>query len=116
MAFLVPEEISKSDTRQLAGELIDRLPETQLSRLVRFLETTADPVAAALANAPLEAEGDQRRGREGRSRGPRVAPVTGKSAYRRSSGVHAMPSSGPTYSALGRINRLFAYCSSTCAV
>lgn len=45
-----------SDTRQLAHALIDRLPETQLSGLVRFLETIVDPAAAALANAPLEDE------------------------------------------------------------
>ncbi|HZU26762.1 MAG TPA: hypothetical protein VFA04_14650 [Bryobacteraceae bacterium] len=45
-----------SDTRQIAHELIDRLPETQLSGLVHFLETIVDPVAVALANAPLEDE------------------------------------------------------------
>jgi len=45
-----------SDTRQLAHDLIARLPETQLSGLVRLLETIVDPVAAALANAPLEDE------------------------------------------------------------
>lgn len=45
-----------SDTRQLAHQLIDRLPEAQLSGLVRFLETIVDPVVAALANAPLEDE------------------------------------------------------------
>ncbi len=45
-----------TDTRQLAHQLIDRLPETQLSGLVRFLETIVDPVDAVLANAPLEDE------------------------------------------------------------
>lgn len=45
-----------SDTRQRAHELIDRLPETQLSGLVRFLETIVDPVQAALVNAPVEDE------------------------------------------------------------
>lgn len=45
-----------SDTRQLAHTLIDRLPEVQLSSLVRFLETIVDPAGAALANAPLEDE------------------------------------------------------------
>lgn len=45
-----------SDTRQLAHDLIDRLPEMQLSGLVRFLETIVDPVAAALASAPVEDE------------------------------------------------------------
>lgn len=45
-----------SDTRQHAHHLIDRLPETQLSGLVQFLETIIDPVAAALRNAPLDDE------------------------------------------------------------
>jgi len=44
------------DTRQLAHQLIDRLPEAQLSGLVRFLETIINPVTAALRNAPLEDE------------------------------------------------------------
>lgn len=33
-----------SDTRQQAHLLIDRLPEAQLSGLVRFLETIVDPI------------------------------------------------------------------------
>lgn len=45
-----------SDTRQHAHQLIDRLPETQLSGLVQFLETIVDPVATALRNAPLDDE------------------------------------------------------------
>lgn len=45
-----------TETRELAHELIDRLPETQLSGLVRFLETIVDPVANALRNAPLDDE------------------------------------------------------------
>ncbi len=45
-----------TDTRELAHQLIDRLPETQLSGLVQFLETILDPVAAALRNAPLDDE------------------------------------------------------------
>ncbi len=36
--------------------------------------------------------------------------------YRRSSGVNGCGCSGPTYSARGRMSRLFAYCSSTWAV
>ena len=36
-----------TDTRELAHQLIDRLPETQLSGLVQFLETIVDPVATA---------------------------------------------------------------------
>jgi hypothetical protein len=42
--------------REHAHQLIDRLPETQLSALVGLLETIVDPVAAALRNAPLEDE------------------------------------------------------------
>lgn len=45
-----------NDTRQHAHQLIDRMPETQLSGLVQFLETIVDPVAAALRNAPLDDE------------------------------------------------------------
>ncbi len=45
-----------TDTRELAHQLIDRLPETQLSGLVQFLETIVDPVAAALRNAPVDDE------------------------------------------------------------
>jgi hypothetical protein len=43
-------------TRQHAHELIDQLPEAQLSGLVRFLETIVEPVSYALANAPLDDE------------------------------------------------------------
>jgi len=45
-----------SNTRQVAHGLIDRLPETQLSGLVQFLETIIDPMAASIANAPPEDE------------------------------------------------------------
>jgi hypothetical protein len=45
-----------SDTRQHAHQLIDRMPETQLSGLVQFLETIVDPVTTALRNAPLDDE------------------------------------------------------------
>ena len=45
-----------SDTRQHAHQLIDRIPEAQLSGLVQFLETIVDPVATALRNAPLDDE------------------------------------------------------------
>jgi hypothetical protein len=45
-----------SDPRQHAHQLIDRLPETQLSALVGLLETIIDPVAAALRNAPIDDE------------------------------------------------------------
>lgn len=53
-----------SDTRQHAHELIDRMPETQLSGLVQFLETIVDPVAAALQSA---AEDDEPESNEERS-------------------------------------------------
>ena len=45
-----------SDTRQHAHQLIDRMPETQLSGLVQFLETIVDPITTALRNAPLDDE------------------------------------------------------------
>jgi hypothetical protein len=45
-----------NDTREHAHHLIDRLPETQIEGLVRFLETIVDPAIAALRNAPLEDE------------------------------------------------------------
>ena len=44
------------NTRELAHQLIDQLPEKQLSGLLQFLETIVDPVAAALRNAPLDDE------------------------------------------------------------
>jgi hypothetical protein len=58
-------------TREPAHQLIDRLPETQLSALVGLLESIIDPVAAALRNAPLDnepvTEEDRRRLREGQA-------------------------------------------------
>jgi hypothetical protein len=45
-----------SDARQHAHELIDRMPETQLSALVGLLETIVDPVAVALRDAPIDDE------------------------------------------------------------
>jgi hypothetical protein len=42
--------------REHAHELIDRLPDAQLSALVGLLETIVDPVAAALRNAPEDDE------------------------------------------------------------
>jgi hypothetical protein len=45
-----------TDAREQAHQLIDRLPETQVSALVGLLETIVDPVAAALRNAPLDDE------------------------------------------------------------
>ena len=45
-----------SDTRQHAHQLIDCLPETQLSALVGLLESIVDPVATALRSAPVDDE------------------------------------------------------------
>ena len=45
-----------TDPRQQAHQLIDRLPETQISALIGLLETIVDPVAAALRNAPMDDE------------------------------------------------------------
>ena len=45
-----------SDARQHVHELIDRLPETQISALVGFLESIVDPNSATLLNAPLDDE------------------------------------------------------------
>jgi hypothetical protein len=45
-----------NETRQYAHQLIDRLPEAQLSGLVQFLETIIGPVTAALRNAPFDDE------------------------------------------------------------
>ncbi len=42
--------------REHAHELIDRLPDAQVSALVGLLETIIDPVAAALRNAPEDDE------------------------------------------------------------
>jgi hypothetical protein len=44
------------DTREQAHQLIDRLPETQLSALAGLLETIVDPVTAAVRNAPVDDE------------------------------------------------------------
>jgi hypothetical protein len=44
------------ETRQHAHELIDKLPEAQLSGLVQLLESIVDPVASALRSAPAEDE------------------------------------------------------------
>jgi hypothetical protein len=42
--------------RDHAHELIDRLPETQLSALIGLLETIVDPVATTLGNAQIDDE------------------------------------------------------------
>ena len=45
-----------TDPRRHAHQLIDRLPEAQLSTVVGLLQTIVDPVAAALSNAPMDDE------------------------------------------------------------
>ena len=45
-----------SDIRQHAHELIDGLPETQVSAAVGFLESIVDPDKATLRNAPFDDE------------------------------------------------------------
>ena len=45
-----------ADPRQQAHQLIDQLPQSQVSALVGLLETIVDPVAAALRNAPVDDE------------------------------------------------------------
>jgi len=45
-----------TDPRQHAHQLIDRMPETQLSALVGLMESIVDPVTAALRNAPVDDE------------------------------------------------------------
>ena len=44
------------NNREQAHELIDRLPESQVSALVALLESIVDPVTAALRSAPLDDE------------------------------------------------------------
>jgi hypothetical protein len=60
-----------SDTRQHVHELIDRLPPTQLSAVAGLLEAILDPVARALANAPVDdepaTEEDRQRFHEGQA-------------------------------------------------
>jgi len=50
--------------RDHAHDLIDRLPETQLSALVGLLETIVDPVATALRNAPIDDEPETKEERQ----------------------------------------------------
>jgi hypothetical protein len=45
-----------TEKKQHAHELIERLPPTQLSAVVGLLEAMLDPVARAVANAPMDDE------------------------------------------------------------
>ena len=43
-----------TDSREQAHQLIDRLPEPQVSALVGLLESIVDPVAGARRSAPID--------------------------------------------------------------
>jgi hypothetical protein len=45
-----------SDTRQRAHEVIDHIPESQLSTAIGLLEKILDPVTLTLLNAPIDDE------------------------------------------------------------
>lgn len=45
-----------SDTRQHAHEIIDHIPESQLSTAIGLLEKILDPISLALLNAPIDDE------------------------------------------------------------
>jgi hypothetical protein len=59
-----------TENREHAHQLIDCLPEAQLSALVGLLETIVDPAASALRNAPIddEAETEQEKQEVGEAR------------------------------------------------
>ena len=48
--------MSPAEQKQHAHELVDRLDAGQLNAVVRLLEVMTDPVAHAIANAPIEDE------------------------------------------------------------
>jgi len=48
--------MSPAEQKQHAHELVDRLDGGQLDAVVRLLEVMIDPVARAIANAPIEDE------------------------------------------------------------
>lgn len=48
--------MSHAEMKQHAYELIDRMAVSQVSAVVRLLETMLDPVAIALAKAPIDDE------------------------------------------------------------
>ena len=54
--MLEGEDFQMANARETAHQLIDRMPEAELSGLVTFLEGIVDPVASALRNAPLDDE------------------------------------------------------------
>jgi hypothetical protein len=54
-----------TDPRHQAHQLIDQLPEAQISALVGLLETIVDPVAAALRKAPMDDEPETEEEKQG---------------------------------------------------
>ncbi len=48
--------MSPAEQKQHAHELVDRLDTGQLNAVVRLLEVMTDPLARAIANAPIEDE------------------------------------------------------------
>jgi hypothetical protein len=57
-----------TEPREQAHQLINRLPETQVSALVGLLESFVDPVAVALRHAPIDDEpetGDEKQSAAG---------------------------------------------------
>jgi len=62
------QRLTMTEPREQAHQLIDRLPETQVSALVGLLKSIVDPVAAALRNAPIDDEpetGDEKQSAAG---------------------------------------------------
>lgn len=91
-----------SDTRQHAHPLIDRMPETQLTGLVQFLETIVDPVATAFRHAPLDDEPETVEEKAA----ARSASTMGLGSSRWRKGASALESGMPCI--LGQIARMAA--------
>jgi hypothetical protein len=52
------EQRTMADAKQRAHDLIDQITPTQLTAVVNLLESILDPVARAIANAPLDDEAE----------------------------------------------------------
>ena len=48
--------MSSDDPKELAHQLIERMPPTQVAAVVGLLEALLDPVSRAVANAPTDEE------------------------------------------------------------
>jgi len=48
--------MTKTEAKEHAHQLIDRLPQTQVEAVVGLLEAMLDPVSRAIANAPIDDE------------------------------------------------------------